>query len=81
MHFDKTLDTEVGRLNFYFNKIYIATLERFHVSVIEKNKVISVLMENMGGTWKILNIQTYPVWIRDLEASFNAEINAYLLEI
>jgi hypothetical protein len=77
MHFEKTIQTNGGRFNFYFNKIYIASDERIHISVLERNKLITILMGKIGYTWKILNLDSCPEWIKPLEKIFSDEITSY----
>lgn len=78
MNFVKTIETTVGRLNFYFNTITTSSVERIHVSVIEKNKLITILLEQVNYNWKIINPDDCPEWIKSLERIFNTEITAYL---
>ena len=78
VQFVKTIETTVGRLNFYFNSIPISTVERINVSVTERNNLISILLEQVNYSWKIINLEECPEWIKPIETIFNTEITAYL---
>jgi hypothetical protein len=79
MHFARNLETSQGRLNFYFNKIFTATGERFHISVMVKNKSIGILMDrDEEGNWQMINKETCPEWILQLEKKLQTVIAIYL---
>lgn len=74
MHFANTIETRHGRLNFYYNKIYTANGERFHISFVEKNKTSSLLMKENEQIWSIINRENCPDWIIELEPKFRTII-------
>jgi hypothetical protein len=71
-HFTRTIRTQEGNLNFYFNRIFTAQGFRYHVSVLLKNKnIIAFRMQKENNRWYIDNPKDCPEWIVSLEPLFS----------
>lgn len=66
--FSKRIEYGNDTLTFYFNSIYTVEGDRFHVSVVGKDKkVYSFLMKKVGKRWVIINPDNCPDWIVHME--------------
>ena len=45
MQFSRTIETSKGRVTFYFNKINSKKKVHYHISTVEKNKAVIILMK------------------------------------
>lgn len=77
-HFVSRLNTHQGYLNFYFNLIYTADDERYHVSTVtrERKTLIFHLVKDRLR-WKLAEPETYPNWIVVMEQEFSDEIRKH----
>ena len=75
-HFVKRLEvTHQGCLNFYFNLIYTPYGERYHVSVVSRDKKAVIFnMEEHFGTWRLVDPATCPGWIVAMQRQLSTEI-------
>lgn len=78
-HFRKRLRTEQGILNFYFNRIYSADGERYHISVMDRSrKMQTFYMQEQRGGWKLIKTEDTPAWIEGMEEIFEQQIHDHL---
>ena len=73
-HFMKRLNTSLGALNFYFNRIYTAEGMCYHVSVLFDGKVTSFNMHELDGDWKFVDEANCPTWIHSIQNELSDNI-------
>ena len=68
-HFTKHIDTSIGRLEFFFNRIYTVNGTRYHVSVKDGKRVTyTFYLETKNDTWQVVKVPTPPDWILAVES-------------
>ena len=73
--FTKTIDTEYGNLNFYFNPIYTAEGVRYHVSAIAKDNSLKIFhLEPVGGSWRLVEKDSKQYWLIAIEQKLSEAI-------
>jgi hypothetical protein len=73
--FSKRIDYGKDSLTFYFNNIYTVEGDRYHVSVVGRDKkVYSFLMKMDGERWIITNPDNCPDWIVHLQDFYSTAI-------
>lgn len=74
-HFTRRLATEQGNLNFYFNRLYTAAGERYHVSVMDRGPNLQTFyMQELFGRWVLIKEEETPAWIVGLEKTLGEQI-------
>lgn len=78
-HFTKTIGTDQGFMNFYFNGIFTAQGERYHVSAIGRNnRAIIFHLEKTGKKWCLVETQDMPDWLPTIEQKLSDAISEHL---
>lgn len=79
-YFTKRLRTEQGILNFYFNRIYSADGERYHVSVMGRSRKLQTFyMQEQREGWKLIKTEDAPAWIEETEEIFEQQYTITLV--
>lgn len=77
-YFTERMRTQLGYLNFYFNKLFTVEGTRYHVSVTDAQKKLHIFqLYKENKSWKILNKNDCPFWITELEPEFNILISKF----
>ena len=73
--FSKFIEYGNDSFTFYFNSIYTVEGDRYHVSVVGKDKkVYSFLMKKDGERWVMTNPDNCPHWINHMQDQYSAAI-------
>lgn len=76
--FTKAIETDLGFMNFWFDRIFTTQGVRYHISAIGRNdKAIIFHMEEVDGTWVIIKTKETPVWVEGLENKLSKAISEY----
>jgi len=76
-HFMKRMETPMGHLSFYFNRIHTAEGMRFHISVRLKGQPIAFNMHLVEGDWMLVNSENCPVWLSEVQTALSDTIKEY----
>ena len=78
-HFSRTVPSELGSLNFYFNRIVIGEKVYFHVSTAKDNVVYWCVFHFRVGRWERIREESKcPGWMMSLETELARLIMEYL---
>ncbi|MGZ5190106.1 MAG: hypothetical protein ACXWCZ_03745 [Flavisolibacter sp.] len=77
-HFMERLNTPVGHLTFYFNRIYTAEGTRYHMSVNCQGKMISFNMQLNGANWELVKTENCPPWLSEMQMPLSETIFKYV---
>jgi hypothetical protein len=75
------METPMGMVSFYFNRLSTEEDTRYHISFIDRDRKAQMInMTEHKGRWKIMNPETCPEWILNLEKEFESSIKENLRE-
>lgn len=76
--YTEKINTPQGRLNFYFNRIFTAEGDRYHISVIGKGGTMHAFnVYEAGDKWKLAHPVTCPQWIVEFEDEISRSIEQH----
>ena len=68
MDFTKSIDTEVGFLNFYFSRFYSVSGTSYHVLAFGRGKANTYFnMIKKDGDWVLKSSENKPEWLKRME--------------
>ncbi len=74
-HFTKHIVTSIGRLEFFFNRIYTVNGIRYHVSVKDNKRLTHAFyMETKNSNWQIVKVPAPPDWVLEVESQLAGTI-------
>lgn len=76
-HFTKHIATSIGRLEFFFNRIYTVNGTRYHVSVKDDQRLTHTFyMEIKNSNWEIVKVPSQPPhWVLEVEQELATAID------
>ena len=77
-NFSKTIQTEKGIMNFYFNRVYTPDGARYHVSAMAKNnRAVICYMEQRGDEWHLVMRDANAPWLTEIENELSRAIREH----
>jgi hypothetical protein len=79
-HFSKSIETEQGSLNFYFNQFITDQGTGYHISTIGRDgKVYILSVEALEDSWKFVNNDASAYWLNKVEKDIIIAIQHHLV--
>ncbi|MGZ5190260.1 MAG: hypothetical protein ACXWCZ_04525 [Flavisolibacter sp.] len=77
-HFMKRMETSLGHLSFYFNRIFTAEGLRYHVSVRVRGEALAFNMHLVDTKWELVNSTNCPEWLNEMQPKLSETIIEFM---